>query len=34
MAEYLTDLQRINFVYSPEKGDTIDKRLGDYINNN
>lgn len=34
MSEYLTDLQRINFVYAAEKNDPIDKRLGDYINNN
>lgn len=34
MSEYLTDLQRINFVYAPEKGDNIDKRLADYINTN
>ncbi len=34
MSEYLNDLQRINFVYQPVKDDAIDKRLGDYINNN
>ena len=34
LAEYLTDLQRMNFVYAPEKNDHIDRKLADYINNN
>ena len=34
MSEYLSDLQKINFVYLAVKDDSIDKKLADYINNN